>query len=177
MASANRLVSMVLAEQRTIAFCNHASASVSIGLRVPVSSEGPPATNSASQQACRAHAIGMVVIGVEIETDPFADQARILPRAHVSHAVVPTREYIIVERAATTLKPGEQGLPGGLDQLELHRRSVFCCTTRARSRTRPPATRSPIRTFTTSHPRSLLSMAKSNSARSAGVDVDRARSV
>lgn len=36
----------------------------------------------------------------------------------------------------------------------------------ARSRTRPPETISPIRTLTTSQPRSLLSMAKSNSARS-----------
>jgi hypothetical protein len=45
-------------------------------------------------------------------------------------------------------------------------RPVFCCTTVARVRTRPPLTRSPIRILTTSQPRSLLSMAKSKRARS-----------
>jgi hypothetical protein len=45
-------------------------------------------------------------------------------------------------------------------------RPVFCCTTVALARTRPPLTRSPIRTMTTAQPRSLLSMARSNRARS-----------
>jgi hypothetical protein len=45
-------------------------------------------------------------------------------------------------------------------------RPVFCCTTIARVRIRPPLTRSPTRIFTTSQPRSLLSMARSNSTRS-----------
>ncbi|CAA9529895.1 MAG: hypothetical protein AVDCRST_MAG91-2861, partial [uncultured Sphingomonadaceae bacterium] len=41
-----------------------------------------------------------------------------------------------------------------------------CCTMIARSRTRPPDTTAPIRTLTTSQPRSLLSIARSNRARS-----------
>ena len=45
-------------------------------------------------------------------------------------------------------------------------RPVFCCTTIARVRIRPPLTRSPTQIFTTSQPRSLLSMARSNSTRS-----------
>src|SRR5260221_235729 len=43
---------------------------------------------------------------------------------------------------------------------------AFGGTTIAHDGTRPPLTRSPILTFTTSHPRSLLSMARSNIARS-----------
>jgi hypothetical protein len=42
----------------------------------------------------------------------------------------------------------------------------FCWITIARVRTSSPATRSPILIFTRSHPRSLLSIARSNSARS-----------
>ncbi len=43
---------------------------------------------------------------------------------------------------------------------------VFCWITIARERTRPPLTRSPILIFTTSQPLSLLSIARSNTARS-----------
>ena len=45
-------------------------------------------------------------------------------------------------------------------------RFVFCCTTVALARNRPPLTSSPIRIFTTSQPRNLLSMARSNRAQS-----------
>jgi hypothetical protein len=44
---------------------------------------------------------------------------------------------------------------GGLKELELNGRLVFCWTTTARDRTRPPLTRSPILTFTTSHTRAV----------------------
>lgn len=45
-------------------------------------------------------------------------------------------------------------------------RLVFCWITIARVRNSPPATRSPILIFTRSQPRNLLSIARSNSARS-----------
>src|ERR1700733_13893191 len=45
-------------------------------------------------------------------------------------------------------------------------RPFFCSTTIARERIRPPLTRSPILISTMSHPRSLLSIARSNIARS-----------
>lgn len=46
---------------------------LSIGLRVPTLTKRSPVSNGASQQACRARAIGMVAIGVEIEAEGLID--------------------------------------------------------------------------------------------------------
>lgn len=49
---------------------------LSISLRVPTLTKWSPGTNGASQQACRAHAISVVAIGVEIKAEGLADTGR-----------------------------------------------------------------------------------------------------
>ena len=46
---------------------------LSIGLRVPTLTKRSPVSDGASQQACRAHTIGMVAIGVQVEAEGLAD--------------------------------------------------------------------------------------------------------
>ena len=65
--------------------------------------------------------VSTVILGLEADADdPLANEAGILPRAHVPHIVVTAWEDEIVQCAATALEPSEQGLAGRLDKLELH---------------------------------------------------------
>lgn len=64
--------------------------------------------------------VRVVILGLEADPGyPLPYQPGVLPRVHVAHVIVAAREYVIVDRAATTLKPGEQGLSSRFYQLEL----------------------------------------------------------
>ena len=76
----------------------------------------------------------------------------------------PARKDKLVQRAAAVFEPGQNAAAGGFEEFELNGWPLFCWTTIARDRTRPPLTMSPILTLTTSHPRNLQSIARSNIA-------------
>jgi hypothetical protein len=65
--------------------------------------------------------MGSVLLGLKADVgDPLANEASILPRAHMPHVVVSAWKEEIVQRAAAALDPRKQGLAGRLDQLELY---------------------------------------------------------
>lgn len=116
---------------------------------------------------CTPKRVGAILPWLETDTnDPFVSKASILARAHVPNAIVPARKNVVAERSASLLQPSPHCFPGRLEQFNLNGRWVFCCTATALSRTSPRETISPMLTLTTSQPRNLPSMAKSNSAQS-----------
>ncbi len=97
---------------------------------------------------------------------PFVYEARILPRAQVSGAINTARENIVVDCAATSLQPRQEARPNVSSQLELHWPSGLLLNDHRARLISAPETRSAILILTMSHPRSLLSIARSNRARS-----------
>ena len=79
--------------------------------------------------------------------------------------IAPTGKHKIIERASSTFEPRENAVTSRFEELELHRSSGFLLQD-GRARTSPLLTISPILIFTISQPRSLLSIARSNIARS-----------
>ncbi len=112
--------------------------------------------------------MGAVVFGSKSDADyPFVNQAGILPRAQMPRRINPAWKGVVIDRPSTPLKPSEQACPGISGQFELNGgRPVFCGTAIAPGRMSGPTTRVPILIFTRSHPRNLLSIARSNRARS-----------
>ncbi|VWX50648.1 hypothetical protein NOVOSPHI9U_30057 [Novosphingobium sp. 9U] len=63
-----------------------------------------------------------VLLGLKADArNPLPNKPTILPRAHVVHVVIAARENKVVQRAAASLKPGEQGLPSWFNDFELYR--------------------------------------------------------
>ena len=91
--------------------------------------------------------------------DPLINEPAILPSADMIGMIDPAWKDEVVERAAAAFEPCQNTAASGFEKLELNGSAGLL-------RTRPPLTRSPILTLTTSHPRSLLSIARSNIARS-----------
>lgn len=108
----------------------------------------------------------MCSVPLLIKTDrrhPFINRAGILPCAEVTEIIDPARKRIVPPRRpsqtvrllrASCMISNCTGLP------------VFCWMMVARSQNDPALIRSPIVILTRSQPRNLLSIAKSNSARS-----------
>ena len=87
--------------------------------------------------------MGAVVLPAQSDpSHPFVDKPGTLPSADMIAMINPAREGVVVESAASTFEPGEGAGTGGLEELELNGRRVFCSTMMARERTRPPLTRS-----------------------------------
>lgn len=102
------------------------------------------------------------------KSDPkdATNEPRILAGAHVSHVVFPAWKDVIVERTTSPFKPRDQRFARGLDEFELHRP---LCRLLHYNRAISDGTAGDDVTdadLTTSHPRSLLSIAKSKMARS-----------
>jgi hypothetical protein len=64
--------------------------------------------------------VGAVLLGLADDaSDPLANEAGILPRAHVSHEVVSTRNDEIVEHATAMIEPSKDRLTSRLNQSKL----------------------------------------------------------
>ena len=77
-----------------------------------------------------------------------------------------TGKGVVIDCSTSPFKPCKQTCPDLGRISNCTGRPVFCWTTMARVRISWPVTRVPILIFTRSQPRSLLSIARSNSARS-----------
>lgn len=99
-------------------------------------------------------------------TDPLFNQAGVLAGAQVAHIVDAAREDEIVERAAATVEPGQQCFACFGHQLKLNGSVGFLLDDRRPVPDGMTVMMSPIFILTMSQPRSLLSIARSNSARS-----------
>lgn len=80
--------------------------------------------------------------------------------------VNPGGKDIVVDRAAPPIEPGHQAGPSVCEQFELNRETCFLLHHDCPRSALPALTRSPIFNCTRLQPRSLLSIARSNSARS-----------
>jgi hypothetical protein len=104
-----------------------------------------------------------------IEADllhPPIDNSSVLPSAKVRRRVQSAGKQIVVAAQHRRLDPCLDGLPRCWGDLELHWPLGLLLRTIAREATRSPWHRSRTRSFTRSQPRSLLSMPRSNRARS-----------
>ena len=111
--------------------------------------------------------MGAVVLLMESDpSDPFVDEPGILSSADMVGMIIPAREGVVIERASSAFEPSEYTATGQLEEFELNGPARFLLDYDGSGRTRPPLTRSPILILTMSHPRSLLSIARSNIARS-----------
>jgi hypothetical protein len=77
-----------------------------------------------------------------------------------------SRKDTVTHRAAPSFSQAVRLARASVSNSNWTGRPVFCCTTMAQVRIWPPITKCPILILATSQPRSLLSIAKSNNARS-----------
>ena len=97
--------------------------------------------------------------------DPFVYQAGVLPRAHVVGVIDPARECIVVDRAPTPFKPSQKAGSDVAGDLKLDWPTrLLLNNDRTGPNVRPGD--QIILIFIRSQPRSLLSIARSNKARS-----------
>ena len=99
---------------------------------------------------------------------PFTDKPCILAGAEMPTMINPAGKNIVVHRAAPPRRSSHASrlVRASGSNSNWTGRPVFCCTTIARVRICPPLIRSRIFICTRSQPRSLLSIARSNRARS-----------
>jgi hypothetical protein len=98
--------------------------------------------------------------------DPPVSQAGVLASRQVRRVMDPTREQEGVWSQLRPGDPGGHGLPGPVGELELHRLLDLVLEAVTRCATAPPWVTSRTRRAARSQPRSLLSMARLNRARS-----------
>jgi hypothetical protein len=111
--------------------------------------------------------VGAIFLRLKTDSDdPLANEARVLASAHVPWAVVPARENIVVERSAAPLEPRSHGSSGGFEQRKLH--GALRLLLLYDGPVANPAARDDVADayLDPSQPRNLLSMAKSDKARS-----------
>ena len=97
---------------------------------------------------------------------PFGYQPGVLAGTERAGMIGSARKDIVGKRTTSPLQPCQQACSASAINSNCTGLPVFAWTTIARVRTWPPRTISPIVIFTTLQPRSLLSIAKSNNARS-----------
>jgi len=116
---------------------------------------------------CSSQGVCAIILTSEVHgSHPFVDKSRILACAHVRRMIHPARKGVILNRSSSPLQPCKQASTSIRHQFELHRPTGLLLNYDRSSAHFPARDEIPILIFNRSHPRSLLSIARSKSARS-----------